>query len=67
MDEFDELFRSDNDACNFYLRYEKEYKRNIKNDAITLPIAAAYNAGYDEAYKKFRRNELCHISQMKKD
>ena len=67
MDEFDELFRSDNDAYKFYARYEKDYIRNIKNDAITLSIAAAYNAGYDEAYKKFKRNEICHISQMKKD
>lgn len=67
MDEFDELFRSDNDAYKFYARYEKEFMRNIKNDALTLPIAAAYNAGYDEAYKKLRRNEICHISQTKKD
>jgi hypothetical protein len=66
MDEFDELFRQDNDACTFYMKYESEYKRNIKSDALTLPIAAAYNAGYDEAYKKVR-NELCHIYQTKKD
>ena len=67
MDEFDELFRSTNDASSFYVRYEKDYIRNIKNDSLTLSIAAAYNAGYDEAYKKFRRNEICHISQTKKD
>jgi hypothetical protein len=67
MDEFDELFRQNNDGCTFYLKYEDEYKRNVKSEAFTLPIAAAYNAGYDEAYKKFRRNELCHISQTKKD
>lgn len=67
MDEFDELFRSTNDAHRFYMRYKNEFLRNMRNDAITLPIAAAYNAGYDEAYKKFRRNEICHISQTKKD
>jgi hypothetical protein len=67
MDKFDELFRNDNTAYIFYLKYEQEYMRNVKNKAFTLPIAAAYNAGYDEAYKKFKRNEKCHISQTKKD
>ena len=66
MDEFDELFRDDNNACTFYMKYEKEFKRNIKSEALTLPIAAAYNAGYDEAYRKLR-NESWHTFQTKKD
>ena len=69
MSKFDELktlFHSHNDASNWYIKYREELVHMIGQGLYTLPIAAAYNAGYDEAMKKVR-NESCHTLQTKKD
>jgi hypothetical protein len=63
---YDELFRRDNGASEFYFKYYDTYKHHIECQAFTLPIAAAYNAGFDEGYKK-ARNELWHTLQTKND
>ena len=61
---FDEGFNSSNDACGFYTAYYDQYMHCIEAKAHTLPIAAAYNAGFDEGYKK-ARNEIWHTLQTK--
>ena len=63
---YDELFRDSNKGSEFYTKFRDKIINAFKHDWKTLPIAAAYNAGFDEGYKK-ARNELCHISQTKKD
>jgi hypothetical protein len=64
MNDWDEVFRSSNKGSNFFTKYETKYKQCVNIDCLTLPIAAAYNAGFDEGYLK-ARNELWHILQMK--
>lgn len=62
---WDEGFdRSKNNACTFYHKYYDMYVYHIENKTYTLPIAAAYNAGFDEGYKK-ARNELWHTLHQK--
>ena len=61
-----ELFTRNNRGVDFYREYQDRYKKLIKEGNETLPIAAAYNTGFDEGYKR-ARNELCHIYQTKKD
>lgn len=63
---YQELFSSSNAGSDFYSKYKNEIIRTCKHEHYTLPIAAAYNAGFDEGYAK-ARNELCHISQTKND
>ena len=63
---YDSLFGSHNRATEFYLKYQGDIKDHAKNEWFSLPIAAAYNAGFNEGYMK-ARNELCHISQTKND
>ena len=61
---YDESFRSYTGGCKFYTKYESQYKYNIGHGLWTLPIAAAYNAGFDEGYQK-ARNELWHTLHQK--
>lgn len=63
---YDELFRGGNGGADFYIQHKDTILHSINNEYYTLPIAAAYNAGFDEGYAK-ARNELCHISQTKND
>jgi hypothetical protein len=63
---WNEGFRSYTGAGKFYAEYEMQYKYNIDRGHWTLPIAAAYNAGFDEGYQK-ARNELWHTLQTKND
>lgn len=63
---FDFNFRHGTGVYAFYSDYIEEFKKHIDRKAYTLPIAAAYNAGYDEGYKK-ARNELWHTLQTKND
>lgn len=62
---WDEAFNScKNGASKFYSKYYDTYIHHIKNKTLTLPIAAAYNAGFDEGYQK-ARNELWHTLHQK--
>ena len=61
---YDEGFRNNNGGCEFYTKYEMQYKYYIDRGHWTLPIAAAYNAGFDEGYQK-ARNELWHTLQAR--
>ena len=63
---YNELFMAGNDGSAFFSRYRHSIIASAKAEHYTLPIAAAYNAGFDEGYAK-ARNELCHISQTKND
>jgi len=66
-DELDRTFRvgsENNGACKWYTKHETELVDLMDRKYHTLPIAAAYNAGYDEAMKKVR-NIKCHILRMK--
>lgn len=53
-----------NGASSWYTEHYVELHDLMDRKYYTLPIAAAYNAGYDEAMKKVRNIE-CHILQMK--
>ena len=63
---YNEMFTGKNDGDGFYSQYREKIIYCVKNEYYTLPIAAAYNAGFEEGYAK-ARNELCHISQTKND
>lgn len=65
-DELETLFNVRNNADNWYFKHRDELVQMMKDEYYTLPIAAAYNAGYDEAMKKVR-NETCHTLQTKND
>ena len=64
--EYDTDLQRDNGGLTWFTKYSSECYKDLSNGHKTLPIAAAYNAGFDEGYKK-ARNELCHISQTKND
>ena len=66
FDELETLFNARNSASDWYINYREELVHMIGQGLYTLPIAAAYNAGYDEAMKKVR-NETCHTLQTKND
>lgn len=61
---YDELFHPSTGASNFYHRYYNTYIYHVEKKMYSLPIAAAYNAGFDEGYKK-ARNELWHTLQAR--
>ena len=63
---YNEMFTGKNDGDGFYSQYREKIIYCVKKGYYTLPIAAAYNAGFEEGYAK-ARNELCHISQTKND
>lgn len=66
LDYFNELFTSSNKACEWYAHHRERLTELMDGRYHTLPIAAAYNAGYEEASKKIR-NLTCHTLQTKKD
>jgi len=66
FDELDTLFNTRNNAGNWYTDYREELIKLMAQGLYTLPIAAAYNAGYEEAMKKVR-NKSCHTLPTKND
>ena len=64
--DFNELFTTRNSGHLWFQKHREKLINLMKSDYHTLPVAAAYNAGYEEAMRKVR-NETCHILQTKND
>jgi hypothetical protein len=61
-----EMLMFENGGVGYYGCYEQRLVDLMKDGFHTLPIAHAYNSGFDAGYNR-ARNELWHILQTKND